>query len=214
MRTDTAPVIRLTDYLAPDFLVSHVEMDVSLHPTETRVRTRLTMHRNPDGFDGTPIVLEGDELVLEGLMLDDQPLPADNYTVAPDKLVILNPPSRPFSLTIDTVLNPSANTKLMGLYRSNGVYCTQCEAEGFRRITYFPDRPDVMSVYRVRIEAEQDEAPILLGNGNPGEIGIIPGTTRHYAVWDDPFPKPSYLFALVGGDLDFISDVFTTSSGR
>ena len=214
MRTDTAPVIRLTDYLAPDFLVSHVDMHVSLHPTETRVRTRLTMHRNPDGFESTPIVLEGDELVLEGLMLDDQTLPEDNYTVAPDKLVILNPPDRPFSLTIDTVLNPSANTKLMGLYRSNSVYCTQCEAEGFRRITYFPDRPDVMSVYRVRIEAEQDEAPILLGNGNPGEVGTIPGTSRHFAVWDDPFPKPSYLFALVGGDLDFISDVFTTASGR
>ena len=214
MRTDTAPVIRLSDYQPPDFLVSHVDMLVSLHPTETRIRTILTVQRNAAGFAGTPLVLEGDELVFEGLMLDGQVVPPENYTVAPDKLVLPNPPEHAFALTIDTVVNPTANTKLMGLFRSNGVYCTQCEAEGFRRITYFPDRPDVMSVYRVTIEADRDEAPILLGNGNPGERGVLPDSNRHFVVWDDPFPKPSYLFALVGGDLDVISDVFTTASGR
>src|SRR5688500_12750559 len=102
----------------------------------------------------------------------------------------------------------------MGLYRSNGVYTTQCEAEGFRRITYFLDRPDVLSVYTTRIEAAKDEAPVLLGNGNPVEAGDLPGTDRHYAVWHDPHPKPSYLFALVGGRLGRIGRRFVTMSGR
>ncbi|MCA0422129.1 MAG: aminopeptidase N [Proteobacteria bacterium] len=214
MRTETAPVIRLSDYQPPDFLVSHVDMLVSLHATETRIRTTLTMQRNPSGFAGTPVVLEGDDLVLEGLMLDGEPLAADRYTAAPDKLVLPNPPEGTFTLAIDTLVNPTANTKLMGLFRSNGVYCTQCEAEGFRRITYFPDRPDVMSVYRVTIEADRDEAPVLLSNGNPGEFGTMPDSNRHFVVWEDPFPKPCYLFALVGGDLDAISDTYTTGSGQ
>ncbi len=214
MRPDIAPVIRLSDYQPPDFLVSHVDLDISLHPTESRVRATLTMQRNPGGFDGTPVVLEGDELVLAGLLLDGKPLAEDRYTVAPDKLVLVNPPTRPFTLTIETIVNPSANTKLMGLYRSNGVYCTQCEAEGFRRITYFPDRPDVMSVYRVRLEADRDEAPILLANGNPGAAGVIEGGNRHFSVWNDPFPKPSYLFAVVGGNLGSVSDTYRTSSGN
>ena len=214
MKTDVATTIRLSDYLPPDFLVSHVDMAFDLHPTETRVVTTLHMRRNPKGFDGTPVVLEGDELTFVALLLDGKPVAPELFTVEPDKLVFPNPPQQPFTLTIETQLNPSANTKLMGLYRTNGVYCTQCEEEGFRRITYFPDRPDVMAEYRVRIEADRDEAPILLSNGNPGDIGLIEGTNRHYAVWDDPFPKPSYLFALVAGDLGYISDSYTTSSGR
>jgi len=214
MRTDIAPVIRLTDYRAPDFLVSDVHMLFELDPTATLVTTTLTLRRNADGFEGTPVVLEGDELDFVALRLDGEPLAADRFTVAPDKLVLPSPPEVPFRLTIVTRINPSENTKLMGLYRSNGVYCTQCEAEGFRRITYFPDRPDVMSRYRVRIEAERQEVPILLSNGNPGKVGLIDGTDRHFAEWDDPFPKPSYLFALVAGDLGFISDSFTTASGR
>ncbi len=107
--------------------------------------------------------------------------------------------SGPSRLTIETVIDPSANTQLMGLYRSSGTYCTQCEAEGFRRITYFPDRPDVMAVYTTRIEADKGQAPILLANGNLIESGDLPAG-RHFAVWRDPFPKPSYLFAMVGGD--------------
>ena len=113
-----------------------------------------------------------------------------------------------------TTCNPSANTELSGLYVSGGVYCTQCEAEGFRRITYFYDRPDVMARYTVRIEAEREQVPVLLSNGNPREEAVIGGTTRHFAVWDDPFPKPSYLFALVAGDLGAVHDTFTTMSGR
>ena len=117
-------------------------------------------------------------------------------------------------LEIETLVDPTANTQLMGLYRAGGTYCTQCEAEGFRRITYFPDRPDVMAVYTTRIEAEKAEAPVLLANGNLVEAGDIAGTTRHYAVWHDPFPKPSYLFALVGGELGHVADEFITMSGR
>ena len=214
MRTEIAPVIRLQDYRAPDFCVTSVDMTFHLHPTATKISTILNLRRNPDGFVGTPVVLDGDELTLSRLLLDGKELTLDDYTVSPDRLVIPNPPEHPFTLMIDTIINPSANTKLMGLFRSNGVYCTQCEAEGFRRITYFPDRPDVMAIYRVSIEADVADAPILLSNGNPGRRGIVPGTGRHFAVWDDPFKKPSYLFALVAGDLGTLTDKFVTMSGR
>jgi aminopeptidase N len=127
---------------------------------------------------------------------------------------IAQPPHRPLRLEIETTLDPSANTQLMGLYRSKSTYCTQCEAEGFRRITYFPDRPDVMAVFTTRIEADKSEAPVLLANGNLVQSGDVAGTGRHFAVWHDPFPKPSYLFALVGGSLAFIEDRFRTMSGR
>ncbi|MGE3144643.1 MAG: aminopeptidase N, partial [Pseudorhodoplanes sp.] len=123
------------------------------------------------------------------------------------------PPRQPFTLDIETVVDPTANTQLMGLYRSSGTYCTQCEAEGFRRITYFLDRPDVMAVYTTRIEADKTEAPVLLANGNLVEAGDLPGG-RHFAVWNDPFPKPSYLFAMVGGALGVAEDTFVTMSGR
>jgi aminopeptidase N len=136
------------------------------------------------------------------------------YEATPDYLTIREVPTGPFELEIVTEINPAANTKLMGLYRSATTYCTQCEAEGFRRITYFPDRPDVLAVYTTRIEADKTEAPILLSNGNPVEAGDIKGTNRHYAVWHDPFPKPSYLFALVAGDLGLLTDHFRTQSGR
>jgi aminopeptidase N len=131
----------------------------------------------------------------------------------PDSLTIAQPPPRPFTLEIETLVDPSANTQLSGLYRSSGTYCTQCEAEGFRRITYFPDRPDVMAVYTTRIEANKAEAPVLLANGNLRESGELPGG-RHFAVWHDPWPKPAYLFALVGGKLGHIEDLFVTRSGR
>jgi aminopeptidase N len=133
--------------------------------------------------------------------------------VTPDQLTIAQPPNKPFTLEIETLVDPSANTQLSGLYRTSGNYCTQCEAEGFRRITYFPDRPDVMAVYTTRIEADKKEAPVLLSNGNLTESGDLPGG-RHFAVWQDPHPKPSYLFALVGGDLAHVEDKFRTMSGR
>lgn len=214
MRTEQTPVIRLKDYRPPAYTIRNVALDFSLHPTRTRVRAVLGVERAKETKKGTPLVLDGDELTLDALAIDGRPAAADSYTAAPDGLTILRPPTRRrFTVEIATTLNPSANTQLMGLYRSGGNYCTQCEAEGFRRITYFLDRPDVMAVYTTRIEADAREAPVLLANGNPGEQGSLPGG-RHYAVWHDPFPKPSYLFALVAGDLDCLARDYSTRSGR
>src|SRR5215211_1443487 len=214
MRTDTPPVVRLEDYRPSDFLIDRVDLDIRLHPTETRITATLTFRPNPAGLTDAPLVLDGDELTLLGVALDGAPLSGADFAATAQSLTLPNPPRRPFTLTLDTQVNPTANTKLMGLYRSSGVYCTQCEAEGFRRITYFLDRPDVLSVYTTRIEAERDEAPILLGNGNPAESGPVAGTNRHYAIWRDPFPKPAYLFAVVGGRLGHVRKTFTTMSGR
>jgi len=213
MRTEQARPVRLQDYRAPDWLVDKVELDVALHPNATRVRAALALRPNPAASHPAPLVLDGDGLMLKSLSIDGQPLAADAYAATPDKLTISQPPQSSFRLQIETVINPSTNTQLMGLYRSNGVYCTQCEAEGFRRITYFPDRPDVMAVYTTRIEADKSEAPTLLSNGNLVESGDL-ANGRHFAVWHDPFPKPSYLFALVGGSLACVDDTFTTMSGR
>jgi aminopeptidase N len=214
MRTEQARPVRLADYRPPDWLVDTVELDVSLHPSATRVRATLQLKPNPEAGAPAPVVLDGDGLKLVALKLDGAAMPAGSYAATPDSLVIAQPPAGPFRLEIETEIDPSANTQLMGLYRSSATYCTQCEAEGFRRITYFPDRPDVMAVYTTRIEAEKSEAAVLLGNGNPVASGEIAGTTRHFAVWHDPFPKPAYLFALVGGNLACVEDRFVTMSGR
>ena len=159
-------------------------------------------------------ILDGDELKMTGLLLDQEEIPAANYDATDDALTIRNlPATAPFEITVTTELNPEANTKLMGLYRTSDVYCTQCEAEGFRRITYFPDRPDVLAVYTVNIIADKQTAPLLLSNGNYLG-GASMGDGRHFAAWFDPHPKPSYLFALVAGDLGVVEDTFTTMSGR
>ncbi len=212
MRTDIAQPVRLKDYHPPDWLVETVSLDVSLHPTATKIRAAIALKPNPN-TTAAPLVLDGDGLSLVSLKLDGAALPADSYVATSDNLTIAQPPARPFTLEIETVVDPSANTQLSGLYRSSGAYCTQCEAEGFRRITFFPDRPDVMAVYTTRVEADKTEAPVLLSNGNLTESGPLPGG-RHFAVWHDPHPKPSYLFALVGGDLACVEDKFITSSGR
>src|SRR6202162_430484 len=201
MRTETAKPVRLEDYPPHDWLVETVDLDVALHPTATRGRATLSLKPNPNGRNNAPLVLDGEELSLLPLSLDNVPLGPEHYAATPSSLTIAEPPRRSFRLTIETLVNPSANTQLMGLYRSGASYCTQCEPEGFRRITYFLDRPDVMAVYTTRIEAEKSEAPVLLSNGNLVAQGDVPGTGRHFAVWHDPFPKPCYLFALVGGDL-------------
>ena len=214
MRDPEPRVIRLSEYRPPDWLIETVDLDVRLDPSATRVAATLKVRRNPNGGGNVPLILDGDELTLVGLAVDGEKLGANAYAATPSSLTIHEPPQRPFALTIETALDPAANTKLMGLYRSSGTYCTQCEAEGFRRITYFIDRPDVLAVYRTRIEAERDDAPVLLSNGNLVETGPIPGTRRHYAIWHDPFPKPSYLFALVGGNLAAVEDRFVTASGR
>src|SRR5690606_34807570 len=210
MMNDTAPV-RLADYRPPDFAIATVELAIALDPHRTQVTATLALTPRGTAAD---LVLVGDELKLVSVSIDGKPLAADRYIATPDQLTIRDTPAGAFTLTIVTEIDPTANTKLMGLYRSNGTYCTQCEAEGFRRITYFLDRPDVLAVYTTRIEAPKASAPVLLSNGNPIESGDIAGTDRHFAVWHDPFPKPSYLFAMVAGDLGVITDSFRTMSGR
>ena len=214
MRTEQARPIRLENYRPPDWLVETVALDIALHPTRSRVRSKLKLKPNPQAASAAPLMLDGDELNLVSIKLDGKELNPDTFTATPDRLTIPQPPQREFVLEIETVVDPTNNTQLMGLYRSSGTYCTQCEPEGFRRITYFPDRPDVMAIYTTRIEADKDEAPVLLANGNLVESGDIAGTNRHFAVWSDPFRKPSYLFAMVGGKLGSIDDTFTTQSGR
>ncbi|PYE88413.1 aminopeptidase N [Phyllobacterium leguminum] len=214
MRTDTGQLFRLEDYRPTDYLIPETELVFDLHPERTIVRATLVVQRR-EGVDiSQPLILDGDELKLVSLSINGAPLGENGYQATPDRLEITDlPEENRFTLEIVTEINPTANRQLMGLYRSSGVYCTQCEAEGFRRITYFLDRPDVLSVYTVRIEASKQQAPVLLSNGNPVETGDL-GPDRHFAVWHDPHPKPSYLFALVAGSLGSISDSFTTRSGR
>jgi aminopeptidase N len=213
MRTEETRPVRLSEYRPPDWLVETVDLDVKLHPRQAPVRATLKLKPNPAAGAPAPLHLDGDGLTLVALKLDGELLAPGRYVAAPDGLTIAQPPRRPFTLEIETLVDPSANTQLSGLYRSSGTYCTQCEAEGFRRITYFPDRPDVMAVYTTRIEADKTETPVLLANGNLRDSGDLPGG-RHFAVWHDPWPKPSYLFAMVGGRLGHIEDRFVTMSGR
>jgi aminopeptidase N len=213
MRTEDPRPVRLSEYRPPDWLVETVSLDVKLDPARTPVRATLRLKPNPAAGAPAPLCLDGDGLALVSIKLDGAVLAAEHYVATPANLTIAQPPNRPFTLEIETLVDPSANTQLSGLYRSSGTYCTQCEAEGFRRITYFPDRPDVMAVYTTRIEADKAEAPVLLANGNLRESGDLPGG-RHFAVWHDPWPKPAYLFALVGGRLGCIEDMFVTRSGR
>ena len=214
MRTDTGQVFRLEDYRPSDYLIPRTELDFRLGKDSTKVVARLTIERREGVDKPVQLELDGDGLTLRRIEIDGAAVDAANFDATPDKLVIHNPPaSGRFTLLIETELAPSTNEALMGLYRSSKVYCTQCEAEGFRRITYFLDRPDILSVYTVRIEAERTEAPLLLSNGNPVKHGDL-DHGWHYAVWHDPFPKPSYLFALVAGDLGCIKDRFVTASGK
>lgn len=214
MRPETAPAIRLEDYAPAAYRIDTVHLDVKLNPKATTVDARLVVVPAEGTPAGQTLVLDGDGLDFTGLLLNGLPVAPELVDASPDKLELRDPPAGPFTLEIQTRLDPEANTALMGLYRTSGTYCTQCEAEGFRRITYFLDRPDVLAVYTTRLEARQSDAPILLGNGNPVEAGPVPGTDRHYAVWHDPFPKPSYLFALVAGNLACVSDTFVTRSGN
>lgn len=214
MRADDTPLIRLEAYRPSDWLIDTVDLDIQLEPQATRVRAQLGLRPNPAGRPGAPLVLDGDELALERLLLDGQPVAADLYEATSQALTLHAPPQRAFTLLVETVVDPSANTKLMGLYRSSNVYCTQCEADGFRRITYFLDRPDVMSVYTVRLEARKADAPVLLSNGNLVATGEVANSDRHFAVWHDPHPKPAYLFALVGGALDHLRERYVTADGR
>ena len=209
MRTDTPAPIRLADYQPPDYLVDQTHLDFDLGPSATRVKARLTVRRS--GEQGQPLRLDGERLKLISLTLDGRTLGADDYVLSEEGLTIPAVPAA-FTLESEVEIDPQANLTLDGLYMSGGRFCTQCEAEGFRKITFFPDRPDVLSRYSVRITADR-AFDRLLSNGNLIESGEAPGG-RHFAAWTDPFPKPCYLFALVAGELDVLEDRFTTMSGR
>jgi aminopeptidase N len=210
MRDETAAAIQLADYKPCDYAIDEIILDFDLEPTATRVHAVSSVRRTAG--EPRPLVLDGVALTLERITIDEVPLASDAYTIEPERLIIHNPPAE-FILAIETVINPAANTALEGLYVSGGRFCTQCEAEGFRKITYALDRPDALSRHSVRIEADKARYPTLLSNGNPNGSGDLPGG-RHYAQWRDPHPKPAYLFALVAGAFDSIHDTFTTMSGK
>ena len=210
MKTDTPRVIRLSDYAPYPFTVESLALVFDLDPKTTRVESTLRLTRVGDAT--AALELDGEDMTLVSVSIDGTPIPADRYEKTDSGLRIASVPDA-FTLTVVTEIAPEDNTKLEGLYLSNGMYCTQCEAEGFRRITYFPDRPDVMTTYRVTLRGDTATTPVLLSNGNRVEEGPLPDG-RHYAVWEDPFKKPSYLFALVAGDLARVQDTFTTRSGR
>ena len=215
MRTDTPQPIFLKDYRSPAYLITDVTLDILLDRRETIVRSKLRVKPNPEFFgDNAPLALHGEDIELISISIDGTELSDDAYSIGKSNLKFVTVPQGAFTLEIETKCNPAANTQLSGLYISSDIFCTQCEAEGFRRITYFLDQPDILAIYTVRIEAEKKTNPILLSNGNLIESGDIPNSIRHFAVWHDPHPKPSYLFALVSGDLGVVKDQFTTMSGR
>lgn len=207
--------IRLSDYQRPAWLIEETKLVFDLHPTATHVRAALTFVRNPGRANEgpAPLHLDGHTMNLIAATVDGADV--SEKIVAKAEGLILPADAIPqdrFVWSCETEIDPSANTSLEGLYLSNGMYCTQCEAEGFRKITYYPDRPDVMTRFHVRVEADKT-TPILLSNGNPDAAGDLDGD-RHFAEWRDPWPKPAYLFALVAGDLVSVDDTFTTMSGR
>ncbi|MDB5507297.1 MAG: pepN [Devosia sp.] len=213
MRTESDNTIYLKDYQPSPYRIVAVDMEVKIAAERCRVRTLLTIEPRDGTPAGTALVLDGDELKLETVAIDGAPLVQSAYVATASALTIVEVPLRRFVLDTEVTIEPELNTKLMGLYRSNGTWCTQCEPEGFRRITYFLDRPDNLATFRVKMIADRALAPILLANGNPVEAGDL-GNGQHYAVWDDPHPKPAYLFAMVAGDLGLIEDQFTTASGK
>ena len=210
--------VHLADYRPAPQLLERTDLTVALHGDHALVDARLAFRPNPASQPG-PLLLQGVGLQLLELRLNGQPLPPGAYQLNDEQLLIAEPPAEPFVLSSRVRIHPHSNSSLEGLYVSGGMFTTQCEAEGFRRITFHPDRPDLLSRFQVRIEASKESAPVLLSNGNCLETGELPadplsGEARHYAIWDDPYAKPSYLFALVAGRLEEVRDSFTTASGR
>jgi aminopeptidase N len=210
MKTVEPRAVHLKDYSPPAYRIPDIALDFKLDGAATRVTATMKVERNAPAE--APLVLDGHGLKLISIALDSKELAPSDYGLDAGSLTLPSPPAS-FTLNIVTEIAPSANTALEGLYMTNGIYCTQCEPEGFRCITYFLDRPDNLARFETRIEGPKDTAPVLLSNGNMIESGNLPGG-RHFARWRDPFPKPSYLFALVAGDLGHIRDSFTTMSGR
>ena len=211
MKDANPNTIYLKDYTQPPYWITNVDLIFNLEEEQTQVSSTLSVNKNESISGDHPLVLQGEELSLESISIDGSLLETSEYAVTKTDLTIHAVPDV-FTLEIKTTIKPQENTSLDGLYKSSGNFCTQCEAEGFRKITYFLDRPDVMAKFTTTIYADKEKYPVLLSNGNPAGSGEEEG--RHWAKWEDPFKKPCYLFALVAGDLAFIEDKFTTMSGR
>ena len=215
MREANANTIYLKDYRPPEYLIQAVDLNFILAADDTRVVANLKISRNPESkTQGEALTLLGEGLIFKSVVVDDIMLTEGEFQVDDEKLVIASvPQDRPFSVRVENHVNPKANTALEGLYLSNGMLCTQCEAEGFRKITYFIDRPDVMSRFTTTIIGDRDLYPVMLSNGNKVAYGQLKNN-RHWVTWEDPFNKPCYLFALVAGQLQVIEDSFVTMTGR
>ena len=213
MNMKTSTTIYRKDYTVFDYIIDKLDLHFQLFDEQTIVIARSKYRRNPDSTkENPPLLLYGEQLELRSVAVDGQEMSNDAYRLD-DQCLQLDTLPESFTLEIITVIYPAANTSLEGLYRSSGNYCTQCEAEGFRKITYYPDRPDVLTRFTTRIEADKSACPVMLSNGNLVAQGEL-ADNRHFAVWQDPFPKPSYLFALVAGQLVGIEEEFVTRSGR
>lgn len=215
MKDAQPKVIHLKDYVVPDFLIEKTDLVFDLNEDKTTVTSTLQLKRNADSTSAGPLVLVGQELELVSVHINGELVEQDAYTLSDESLTIDIPDE--CELSCVTNIKPQENTSLEGLYKSSGMYCTQCEAEGFRKITYYLDRPDVMSIFTTKIIANKQKYPVLLSNGNLIEKGELSSDTndgKHWVKWEDPFKKPAYLFALVAGDLEFIEDEFVTLSGR
>jgi len=213
MRDAEPRAIYLKDYQPPDFLIDKTHLHVILDPLKTRVTSELQIRRNPDAKQqDSPLVMHGQEIDLQSVSIDGRLLDKSEYKIDSESLTVFRVPDK-FNFSAVGLIAPQENTSLEGLYKSKNMYCTQCEAEGFRKITYFLDRPDVLSEFTTTVVADKQQYPVLLSNGNPVKAGDLDDNT-HFVTWHDPFRKPAYLFALVGGDLAVLEDQFTTSSGR
>ena len=214
MRTEQPKTIHLKDYQQPDYWIDETHLTFELFDDHALVHSRLLVRVNADkaGAEFPDLVLDGQNLELMSVELDDERLASGDFQLD-DNTLRLKPGRESFELAITTRIKPRENTALEGLYQSGSMFCTQCEAEGFRKITYYLDRPDVMSRFTTTVIADKGDYPVLLSNGNPIARGDHDGG-RHWVTWEDPFPKPAYLFALVAGDLCLIQDSFTTMSGR
>ncbi|QHO58093.1 Puromycin-sensitive aminopeptidase [Arachis hypogaea] len=212
-KMETPKEIFLKDYKMPDYFFDTVALKFSLGEERTIVTSKITVFPRVEG-SSAPLVLDGQDLSLVSIQVNGKALKKEeDYRLDARHLTILSPPSGRYDLEIVTEIYPQNNTSLEGLYKSSGNFCTQCEAEGFRKITFYQDRPDIMAKYTVRIEADKSLYPVLLSNGNLLEEGDLENG-KHYAVWEDPFKKPCYLFALVAGQLQSRDDTFITHSGR
>ena len=214
MKSEQPVTIYRNEYTVFDFIVLQLDLCFQLFEGKTIVRSKARYQRNPQSKkrENVPLILFGEELELISIRLDGKVVEEHEYQKDETSLTLFSPP-KDFTLEIETEIYPEKNTSLEGMYRSSGIYCTQCEAEGFRKISYYPDRPDVLTRYTTRIEGDKLSCPVMLANGNLIEKGELE-ENRHFVVWEDPFPKPSYLFALVAGKLVSLEDEFVTGSGR